>query len=85
MNVLEIIAAILLIISCVVIFVLVLSQQPKKGGLSGIITGADMTVESRVRTKDSRLAVVTRYAGIVFFVLTFAVNLVNVIVQNKAS
>lgn len=72
MNVFEIISGIVLILTSIVIVAVVLRQESKGNGLSGaIMGGSGLNEEARGRmTQNAKLAVVTRYAGIVLFVLT---------------
>lgn len=70
MNVFEIIGSFVLIATCILIVVLVLKQESKNRGLSSAIMGGPMQEESRGRmTQSAKLALITRYAGIVLFVL----------------
>lgn len=75
MGVLEIVAGVALIIVCIVIILVVLSQEPKGQGLSSVITGTEMiSGESRARGKEARQAKITRYAAIIFFIFAILVN-----------
>ncbi|NLW77901.1 MAG: preprotein translocase subunit SecG [Ruminococcaceae bacterium] len=79
MTIFEIISGILMIISCLVIIFIVLAQESKGQGLSGVMTGTEMmSNESRSRSKDARLAKATKYAAIVFLVLTILVNISSI-------
>ncbi len=70
MNIFEIIGSVVLILTCVFITLLVLKQESKSRGLSSAIMGGPMNDETRGRmTQSAKLAVATRYAGIVLFVL----------------
>lgn len=82
MSTWEIIAGILLIISCIVIIGIVLSQEAKGQGLSSVITGTSMmSDESRSRAKEVRQVRMTRIFAIVLFVLTVAVNFLSVLAK----
>ncbi len=74
MSILEIIAGVLLILCSVVIILLVMSQQAKTGGMSAMTGGSDVYGEMQSRTADAKLSKLTKYAAIVFFVLTVAVG-----------
>lgn len=83
MSVWEIVAGIILILSCIVIVAIVLAQEPKGQGLSSVIMGGSemMSGESRTRSKEVRQVKFTRNAGIVFFVLTVLVNILSVLAK----
>lgn len=71
MSIFEIIGSVVLILTCIVITLLVLKQESKGRGLSTAIMGGPMNDESRSRmTQSAKLAMATRYAGIVLFVLS---------------
>ena len=74
MGILEIIAGVLFILCGVVIILLVMSQQAKTSGMSAMTGGSDVYGEMQSRTADAKLAKLTKYAGIAFFVLTIAVS-----------
>ena len=80
MSVLEIIAAILLILACVFIILVVLMQDSKQG-MSQTISGASTDnyfQKNSGRTKEARLAKLTRTAAIVVFVVALLVNLITI-------
>ncbi|MFV0412993.1 MAG: preprotein translocase subunit SecG [Oscillospiraceae bacterium] len=78
----EIAAGIALIISCIFVIGIVLSQDAKGQGLSSVITGTSMmSEESRSRSKEARQVRITRVAGIIFFVLAVAVNVISAFVK----
>ena len=84
MSGIEIISAILLIISCVFIIVIVLMQESKRG-MSQTLTGASADnyfQKNSSRTKEARLKRATRTAAILFFVVTIAVNVATVYFKN---
>ena len=77
MSILEIIAGVLLIFCSVVIVALVVAQQPQSG-MGGALGGSnDMYSSMQSRSIDSRIANVTKYAGIAFFVIAIAVSVVE--------
>ena len=77
MSILEIIAGILLVFCSIVIIALVVSQQPQNG-MGALGGNNDMYNSMQSRSVDARIANVTKYAGIAFFVLAIAVSAVNV-------
>ncbi len=78
MSIFEIIAGVILILACVVVIGIVLSQESKGQGLSSVITGTEMmSGESRVHSKEARKTKITRIADVVLFVLTMVVNVAS--------
>ena len=80
MSVLEIIAAILLILACIFIVLVVLMQDSKQG-MSQTISGASADnyfQKNSGRTKEARLAKLTRTAAIIVFVVALLVNLITI-------
>ena len=77
MSALEIILSILLILASLSIIVFVMMDKSREGGLSGAIAGGSDTFfgKNKGRTLEARLAKITRYAAIVFFVLAIASTL----------
>ena len=79
MSVLEIVGGLLLIASRLLIIAMVMMQDSKGKGLSGAIGGGEMQMnEARTRTKDATLAKYTKYAAVVFFVVTILVGVFGV-------
>ena len=78
MSVLEIISGVLLIFCSLVIILLVLGQESKGRGLSGVIGGGEMVEDNRGRFGSSRLAKYTKDAGVAFFVLAVVVGAFSV-------
>ena len=76
MNILEIISAICLILSCVFIIIMVLMQESKKGMSQAISGGSsdNFYQKNSGRTKEAKLAKATKTAAILFFVVTLVVN-----------
>jgi protein translocase SecG subunit len=69
-----------MLIACsVVITLLVLAQQPS-GGM-GAVAGGDMFQNVSSRSQDAKIANVTKYAGIAFFVVAVLVNVINVVAK----
>lgn len=77
MGILEIITGVLLIFCSVVIVMLVMAQEAQ-GGM-GAVGGAMMDMGSR--STDARIANVTKYAGVAFFVLAVVVNAINILAK----
>ena len=75
MSVLEIIGGVFLIAAGLAIIFFVSLQTEKSDGLSGVIMGNDSTVfKGKARTNEEKLATVTKYCAIVFFVLGLLLN-----------
>ncbi len=80
MGIFEIISAIALIISCVVIVLVVLMQNGNTG-MSSAISGssADSFYQKNSgRTKEAKLNKACTVAAVIFFVLALVVNIINV-------
>lgn len=80
MGVIEIIAAILLILACVFIIVIVLMQDTKQG-MSQTITGASADnyyQKNSGRTNEAKMNRGTKIAAITFFVIALLVNVVAI-------
>ncbi len=80
MNAIEIVGAILLVLSCLVIIGVVLMQESNQGNQNSVIQGSSDSYYGRNkgRTLDATLIKVTRIAAIVFVVITIVVNLIAV-------
>ena len=81
MCILEIIAGVLLILCCVVVVLLVLSQNSKTSGMSAMTGGSDVYGDMQTRTADAKLAKLTKYAGVAFFVLIIAVSAIALLAK----
>ncbi|MBR3355118.1 MAG: preprotein translocase subunit SecG [Oscillospiraceae bacterium] len=76
MSVLEIIGGVFLIAAGLAIIFFVSLQTEKSDGLSGVIMGNDNTVyKGKARSNEEKLATVTKYCAIVFFVLGLLLNI----------
>lgn len=87
MSVLEIIAAILLILACVFIVLVVLMQDSKQG-MSQAISGASADnyyQKNSGRSREARLAKWTKIAAVVVFVVALLVNLITIYGWGKSS
>ena len=81
MSTIELISAILLILSCVFIIVIVFFQGSQKGGMSQSITGqsSDNYYQRNMgRSKEMKLKKLTVIAAVFFFVVSIAVNVIAV-------
>lgn len=80
MNAFEIIGAIILLVACIILVVLVMLQE-SKDKMSQTLTGGineSYLGRNSGRTLDAMLAKITKYAAIVFFVLTILVSVFTV-------
>ena len=71
-----IIGALVIVVSLIIIFV-VLFQQGRRAGINGVISGGADTFLSKnqAKTWDARLARITKYVAILFFVLAIVANI----------
>lgn len=78
MSGLEIVLGILMILACLVIIGVVLLQQGHRSGVNGVISGAADTFlsKNKARTVNAKLASMTKYVTIVFFVLALVANII---------
>ena len=80
MTVIEIIFAVLLILSCILIIAVVLMQESKQG-MSNVISGGSSDnyfQKNSGRTKEAKLSRATKIAAVVLFIVAIAVNLISV-------
>ena len=72
----EILIGVLLVIASLSIIVIVLLQQSREAGLSGVIAGGADTFfgKNKGRTMDAKLAKITKILGVFFFVFTLFVT-----------
>lgn len=87
MSVLEIIAAILLILACVFIVLVVLMQDSKQN-MSQTISGSsgdNYYQKNSGRTKEAKLARMTKAAAVVLFVVALLVNFITIWGWGKSS
>ena len=80
MTVLEIVFAVLLILSCVFIVAVVLMQESKQG-MSNVISGGSSDnyfQKNSGRTKEAKLSRATKIAAVIVFIVAIAVNLITV-------
>lgn len=78
MTALQIIFGVLLIISSILIIVVVLMQQSRQAGLSGAIAGGAETFfdKNKSRSVEAKLAKITKWIAVFFFVLSLAASLI---------
>lgn len=80
MSVWEIVAGVLLILSCISVIGAVLSQEAKGQGLSSVVTGTQLTSgDSRSRVKEVRQVRFTQVVAVLLFVLTILVNVLSML------
>ncbi len=77
MSILEIVSGILLMLCSIAIIFMVLMQDSKGSGLSGVIGGGEMTENNRA-TPKAMLVKYTKIAAVVFFVLAITVSLISI-------
>jgi len=71
MSIPEIIGGVIVLVVCLAIIVLTISQQTKGQGLSGAIMGANSGMAGgRMRQEDIMLSKLTKYTAVVLFVVT---------------
>ncbi len=78
MSVLEyIIGAVVLLVSLAIVFI-VIFQQGRRAGINGVISGGADTFlsKTKARTVDAKLARMTKYFAIAFFVLAIIANVI---------
>ena len=80
MGILEIISGLRLLACGVIVILLVLAQQPKTN-MGGAFGGGEMFADMQTRSRDARIANVTKYAGIAFFALAVAVSAINIFIK----
>ena len=76
MSVIQIVLGILMIIVSLVIIAIVLLQQGHRSGVNGVISGAADTFlsKNKARTVNAKLASMTKFVTIIFFVLAIVAN-----------
>ena len=87
MSTLDIISAILLLLSCIFIIAVVLMQDTKQG-MSQTVTGAsgdNYYQKNSGRTKEARMKRATNTAVVLFFVVTVIVNIFNANFKGKTT
>ena len=79
MNAWEIILGILMLLVSIVIIAIILLQQGHRSGVNGVISGGADTFlsKNKARTVNAKLASITKYVAIVFFVLALIANVIS--------
>ena len=78
MSALEyIVGAVVILVSLAIVFI-VLFQQGRRAGINGVISGGADTFlsKTKARTWDARLARMTKYFAIAFFLLAIVANII---------
>ena len=77
MGVAQIIVGSLMILASIVIIAIILLQQGRRSGIGAISGGIDSFLsKNKARDWDSRLARITKYIAITFFVLAVVANVI---------
>ena len=78
MNVWQIIIGILMILVSLAIIAVILLQQGHRSGVNGVISGAADTFlsKNKARTVNAKLASITKYITILFFILALVANVI---------
>ena len=84
MGIWEIILGVLMILVSVAIIAIILLQQGHRAGVNGVISGAADTFlsKNKARTVNAKLASMTKYITIAFFVLAIVANVVALTIGN---
>ncbi len=72
-----VVGAVVILVSLAIIFI-VLFQQGRRAGINGVISGGADTFlsKTKARTWDAKLARMTKYFAIAFFVLAIIANVI---------
>ena len=78
MGGLEIALGIVMILVCIIIIAVILLQQGHRSGVNGVISGAADTFlsKNKARTVNAKLASITKYITILFFILAIVANVI---------
>ncbi len=78
MTILEIIVGIVVILVSLAIVFIVIFQQGRRAGINGVISGGADTFLSKTKARnlDAKLARMTKYFAIAFFVLAIIANVI---------
>ncbi len=87
MGVLEIIIGVLVLLVSIVVIGVVLLQQGHRAGINGAISGAADTFlsKTKARTADAKLARMTKFIAIAFFVVVLAANIICAVLSNTGA
>lgn len=74
----KLVLTIIQLFTCLFLIAVVLLQSGKRSGLSGAIAGGADTfmTKQKASTWDGKLAKMTKWVGMVFVILTLALNLI---------
>lgn len=74
----EIVIGVLVILISLIIIAVVLFQQGHRAGINGAISGGADTFlsKNKARTADAKLARITKYVAVAFFVLALVANVI---------
>ena len=74
----EIALGIVMILVCLIVIGVILLQQGHRSGVNGVISGAADTFlsKNKARTVNAKLASMTKYITIAFFVLAIVANII---------
>ena len=78
MGGLKIALGIVMILVCIIIIAVILLQQGHRSGVNGVISGAADTFlsKNKARTVNAKLASITKYITILFFILALVANVI---------
>lgn len=78
MGIWEILLGVLMILVCIAIIGVILLQQGRRSGVNGVISGAADTFlsKNKARTVNAKLASITKYVIIAFFVLSLVAGFI---------
>ncbi len=78
MSIWEYLLGAAVILVSIVVVAMVLFQQGRRAGINGAISGGADTFlsKTKARTLDAKLARLTKYAAILFFVLALVANVI---------
>lgn len=87
MGVLEIIIGVLVLLVSIIVIGVVLLQQGHRAGINGAISGAADTFlsKTKARTADAKLARMTKFIAIAFFVVVLAANIICAVLSNTGA
>ena len=76
----EIVVGILMLLVCIAIIGVILLQQGRRSGVNGVISGAADTFlsKNKARTVNAKLANITKYIIIAFFVLALVAGFIAI-------
>ncbi len=75
MSIYEMIAGAILIVVCLVLVFLVISQESKQSGMGAFSGSSESYQNMQSRSVSAKAAMVTKYVAGAFFIVTIVVNL----------